>query len=46
MTRGGPVAIVVAALLVLGVLIFLFIRIFGEDEPGRPEARGARRRLP
>jgi len=32
--------------LVLGVLIFLFIRIFGEDEPGRPEARGARRRLP
>jgi hypothetical protein len=32
--------------LVVGVLIFLLIRIFGEDEPGGPEARGARRRLP
>jgi hypothetical protein len=32
--------------LVLAVLIFLFVRIFGEDEPGGPEARTARKRLP
>ena len=32
--------------LVLGLLIFLFIRIFGEDELARPEARVPRRRLP
>ena len=32
--------------LVFGALIFLFIRIFGEDELGPPPARSARRRLP
>ena len=32
--------------LVLGVLIFLFVRIFGEDELARPSARRPRRRLP
>ncbi len=32
--------------LVLGALIFLFVRIFGEDDLARPEARRARRRLP
>ena len=32
--------------LVLGALIFLFIRIFGEDELARPQARRPRRRLP
>jgi hypothetical protein len=31
--------------LVLGALIFLYIRIFGDDELGRPPAR-RRRRLP
>ena len=32
--------------LVLGALIFLFIRTFGEDELARPEAGRTRRRLP
>jgi hypothetical protein len=32
--------------LVLGVLIFLFVRIFGEEELARPHARRQRRRLP
>ena len=32
--------------LVLGVLIFLFVRIFGEDDLGSPQARRARRRIP
>jgi hypothetical protein len=32
--------------LVFGALIFLFIRIFGEDDLARPGARGVRRRLP
>ncbi len=32
--------------LVLGALIFLFIRIFGEEELARPHARQRRRRLP
>jgi hypothetical protein len=32
--------------IVLGVAIFLFVRIFGEEELARPEARGPRRRLP
>lgn len=32
--------------LVLGVGIFLFVRIFGEDELARPRARTRRRRLP
>jgi hypothetical protein len=32
--------------LVLGVLIFLFIRLFGEDDLARPQARIPRRRLP
>jgi fatty acid desaturase len=32
--------------LVLGALIFLFIRIFGEDELARPQADRLRRRLP
>jgi purine-cytosine permease-like protein len=32
--------------LVLGVLIFLFIRIFGEDELARSQARRSRRRIP
>ena len=32
--------------LVLAVLIFLFVRIFGEDELVRPDAQVRRRRLP
>jgi hypothetical protein len=40
----GATAFVLA--LVLGVLIFLFIRIFGEDDLARPGARVPRRRLP
>jgi hypothetical protein len=32
--------------LVFGALIFLLIRIFGEDELARPPASSARRRLP
>jgi hypothetical protein len=32
--------------LVLGLLIFLFIRIFGEEELAAPQARGRRRRIP
>ena len=40
----GATAFVLA--LVLGVLIFLFVRIFGEDELARPGARVSRRRLP
>jgi hypothetical protein len=32
--------------LVLGALIFLFIRTFGEEELARPRAGGSRRRLP
>jgi len=32
--------------LVFGALIFLFIRIFGEDELARSPSRSARRRLP
>jgi hypothetical protein len=32
--------------LVLGALIFLFVRIFGEEELARPQARTRRRRLP
>ena len=32
--------------LVLGAAIFIFIRIFGEDELARPQARRPRRRLP
>jgi hypothetical protein len=32
--------------LVLGALIFLFIRTFGEDELARPETGRTRRRLP
>ena len=32
--------------LVLGLLIFLFVRIFGEDDLGSPQARRARRRIP
>jgi hypothetical protein len=32
--------------LVFGALIFLFVRIFGEDDLARPPARSARRRLP
>jgi glycerol uptake facilitator-like aquaporin len=39
-----PAAFVLA--LVLGLLIFLFIRIFGEDELARPGARVRRRRVP
>ena len=31
---------------VLGVLIFLFIRIFGEEELARPHARRRRRFIP
>jgi hypothetical protein len=31
---------------VLGALIFLFIRIFGEDELASPQGRQSRRRLP
>jgi hypothetical protein len=31
---------------VLGVLIFLFVRLFGEDDLARPHARRPRRRLP
>jgi hypothetical protein len=40
----GATAFVLA--LVLGVLIFLFVRIFGEDDLGSPQARRARRRIP
>ena len=40
----GATAFVLA--LVLAVLIFLFVRIFGEDELARPGARVTRRRLP
>jgi hypothetical protein len=40
----GGTAFVLA--LVFGALIFLFIRIFGEDELARPRARAPRRRLP
>jgi hypothetical protein len=32
--------------LVLGALIFLFVRTFGEEELGRPRAGRSRRRLP
>jgi hypothetical protein len=32
--------------IVLGIAIFLFVRIFGEEELARPEARRHRRRLP
>jgi hypothetical protein len=32
--------------LVLGAGIFLFVRIFGENELARPQARRRRRRLP
>ena len=32
--------------IVFGLLIFLFIRIFGEDDLARPQAGRARRRLP
>ena len=32
--------------LVLGAAIFLFVRIFGEDDLALPEARERRRRLP
>lgn len=31
---------------VLAVLIFLYVRIFGEDELARPQARTRSRRLP
>ena len=40
----GATAFVLA--LVLGLLIFLFIRIFGENELARPADRARRRRLP
>jgi hypothetical protein len=40
----GATAFVLA--LVLGALIFLFIRIYGEDELARPGDRVPRRRLP
>ena len=32
--------------LVLGLLIFLFVRIFGEEDLAKPQARRARRRIP
>jgi glycerol uptake facilitator-like aquaporin len=32
--------------LVLGLLIFLFVRIFGEKELGPPQSRARRRRIP
>jgi uncharacterized membrane protein len=32
--------------IVLAIGIFLFVRIFGEEELARPEARTRRRRLP
>jgi hypothetical protein len=32
--------------LVLGALIFLFVRLFGEDELARPADRRPRRRVP
>ena len=32
--------------IVLGIAIFLFVRIFGEEELARPEASRPRRRLP
>ena len=32
--------------LVLGLLIFLFVRIFGEEDLARPQARRPRRRIP
>lgn len=40
----GATAFVLA--LVLGLLIFLFVRIFGEEDLGSPQARRARRRIP
>jgi len=40
----GATAFVLAV--VLGVLIFLFVRIFGEEELARPQARRPRRRIP
>ena len=40
----GPTAFLLAA--VLGVLIFVFIRIFGERELAGPQSRGRRRRIP
>ena len=39
-----PTAFVLA--LILGLLIFLFVRIFGEDDLARPGVRVRRRRLP
>ena len=40
----GGTAFVLA--LVLGALIFLFVRLFGEEELARPRDRTSRRRLP
>ena len=40
----GGTAFILA--IVLGVLIFLVIRIFGEDELAKRQARGSRRRIP
>ena len=40
----GGTAFVLA--LVFGALIFLFVRIFGEDELARPATRAPRRRVP
>jgi len=40
----GGTAFILA--IVLGVLIFLVIRIFGEDELAKRHVRGSRRRIP
>lgn len=41
---GGGTAFILAA--IAGLLIFLFVRIFGEEDFGPPRAKRARRRLP
>ena len=39
-----PTSLILAA--VFGALIFLFVRVFGEDEPAGAQATRSRRRLP